>query len=204
MRRLVFLLFIGVYCSLQAQDMRTLFVEAPDSVFPLQPKRMRVELAEFAAAGMRYNLSNVLDGKSVIESVTDDYMLLRSSGVSTMQLRKLPLGDSFLICVVNTVVAEAADSRIAFFDSKWRRLPTGDFFAFPQISEFFVSSDAATSADAGLCDIYLVELLLGKDDNSLVTTYTMPDYMSDEDAGKVRPLLREIVFHWNGNRFVSE
>jgi hypothetical protein len=79
-----------------------------------------------------------------------------------------------------------------------------DFFAFPQISEFFVSSDAATSADAGLCDIYLVELLLGKDDNSLVATYTMPDYMSDEDAGKVRPLLREIVFHWNGNRFVSE
>ena len=200
----MFLLFVGLCCCMQAQDMRTLFVEAPDSVFPLQPKRMRVELAEFAAAGMRYNLSNALDGKSVIEYVTDDYMLLRSSGMSTMQLRKLPFGDSFVICVVNTVVAEAADSRIAFFDSKWRRLSAGEFFVFPQIKEFFVSSEAGTGAEAGLCDIYLVELLLGKENNSLVATYTMPDYMSDEEAEKVRPLLRAIVFRWNGNRFVSE
>lgn len=200
----MFLLFVGLCCCMQAQDIRTLFVEAPDSVFPLQPKRMRVELAEFAAAGMRYNLSNALDGKSVIEYVTDDYMLLRSSGMSTMQLRKLPFGDSFVICVVNTVVAEAADSRIAFFDSKWRRLSAGEFFVFPQIKEFFVSSEAGAGAEAGLCDIYLVELLLGKENNSLVATYTMPDYMSDEEAEKVRPLLRAIVFRWNGNRFVSE
>ena len=60
MRKLLLILLVCVCCCAQAQDVRTLFMEAPDSVFPLQPKRMRVELVEFANAGMRYELENSL------------------------------------------------------------------------------------------------------------------------------------------------
>lgn len=203
MRKFLLILLVCVCCCAQAQDVRTLFMEAPDSVFPLQPKRMRVELVEFANAGMRYELENALEGKSVIEVLADDYMLLRSSASSTVQVKLLPCGKDFVICVVNTVAAEAADSRIAFFDGKWRRLATASFFSFPEIADFFVSP-GENREEVGLCDIYLVSLGLNKDNLSIVADYTMPDYMSDEDAERVRPLLRSIVYEWNGERFVSE
>jgi hypothetical protein len=32
----------------------------------------------------------------------------------------------------------------------------------------------------------------------------MPDYMSSDDAAKVRALLRRIVYRWNGSSFVRE
>jgi hypothetical protein len=74
-------------------------------------------------------------------------------------------------------------------------------FTFPSIDEFFTSG---ASGYSDMCDIYLVSLTLSPVDNTLVAEYTMPAYMSMEDAEKVKPLLRKLVYRWNGVRYVIE
>jgi hypothetical protein len=120
-----------------------------------------------------------------------------------MQLKLLPLQGDTVICMVKSVKAEAADSRIYFYDKEWNALDGSAMFVYPSINDFFASAaDAATWSDA--CDIYLVSLALSAGDNTLVAEYTMPAYMSTDDAVKVNPLLRKLVYKWNGERFVIE
>jgi hypothetical protein len=97
------------------------------------------------------------------------------------------------------VKAEVADSRIDFYDSNWNKLQVDGRFAYPAISDFFISD---AEKYIGLCDMYLVSLTLNADDCTMVAEYTMPAYMNDGDAEKVLPLLRRIVYRWNGKRFV--
>ena len=102
---------------------------------------------------------------------------------------------------MNTVSAEASDSRIAFYDSGWKKLNAGCLFTAPSIRDFFNSTDEKL---LDICDIYLVSLDLSATENTLVAEYTMPDYMNSDDAAKVRALLRRIVYRWNGSAFVRE
>lgn len=196
-------LFLGVLSTSVAQNMSSLFVEAPDSVFPLLDKSLRADCIDFLDAGMKYAITNKLDGKSTLLELTADYMLLESTPVSTVQLKKLPMDEDFVICVVNTSVAESADSRVAFFSSSWERLPANRFFSAPSIRDFFSSQSAADEL-ADICDIYLVSLKLDAANTLMVAEYTMPSYMNEEDAEKVTPHLRKISYRWNGAGFVKE
>ncbi|MBO7301995.1 MAG: DUF3256 family protein [Bacteroidaceae bacterium] len=182
--------------------MKSLFVEAPDSVFPLLDKNQRADCVDFFDAGMQYGVTNKLEGKTTLVDLAPDYMLLETSGTLRMELKKLPLGDDFIICVVNTVTAEASDSRVAFFSSSWKRLDTSCFFAAPSIREFFTSQSAADEF-LNLCEIYLVSLKLNSADTGMVAEYTMPSYMNKDDADRVLSHLRRIVFVWDGKSFVQ-
>lgn len=204
MRKLLFfviLLFGGAMTMASAQDMRTIFLNAPDKIFPLLTGNDRADLVDFIEADMKAKVSNRLDGASELHELGRDYLMLATTASSTMQMKLLPVKDDTIICVVKTVKAEAADSRICFYDKEWNPIDTGSKFSFPSIVDFF-TSDADELVD--MCDIYLVSLTLSAADNSLVAEYTMPAYMNVDDAKRVKPLLRKLTYRWNGERFVIE
>lgn len=203
MKKILLLFFLLSVSSLPvcSQMMERLFMAAPDSVVPLLDENDRFELVEYAKAGMKSRVSNRLEDESVLKEIGTDYLFLQTTAISSMQMKLLPLGSDTVICVVNSVKVEAEDSRVAFFDSKWNRIPGDRFFKSPSIREFFQPSDTVGEY-VDMCDIYLVSLRLNANDNTLVAEYTMPDYMGAEDAALVRPLLRKLVYRWDGTRFV--
>lgn len=204
MRKLLFILFaIGAFASAQGQNMRTFFLNAPQEIFPLLTANCRADLVDYIDAEMRASVTNRLDGKSVLEELGNDYLAMASTASSRVEMKLLPCGGDTIVCVVNTVKAEVADSRIAFYDKEWNLLPADDFFTFPAIEEFFVPGSPVVE-HIDKCDIYLVSLSLSLDDITLVAEYTMPDYMFIDDAEAVKPLMSRIVYRWNGRCFVIE
>lgn len=205
MKKLLFILIAIVCCVLQsaAQDMRSLFLNAPDEIFPLLTRSNRADCIDYVDAGMEARVTNRLDGTSHLNKLTDDYFYMQVSSSSWCEAKLLPLGDDTLICMIKGVEAEAADSRLQFYDSKWNRLDADTFFREPAIAEFFLSADSA-ARHAGLCDIYLVKYSFSRDDKVLKAEYTMPAYMNVDDAAVVAPLLRVLTFRWDGKRFIRE
>ena len=68
MRKLLFLIcfmFSGAMSLVSAQDMRSLFMDAPDGIFPLLTKNLRADLVDYADAGMTAKVVNRFDGVSV-------------------------------------------------------------------------------------------------------------------------------------------
>ena len=205
MRKLLFIIILlcGAVSQMRSQEMSTIFLEAPDSVLPLLSKSYRADMVDYVDAGMTARVTNSLDGGSTLEELAADYMRLAVTASSTMQLKLLPLQGDTVICMVKSVNAEAADSRIYFYDKEWNMLDGRALFVYPSINDFFASAtDAAIWSDA--CDIYLVSLTLSAGDNTLVAEYTMPEYMNVDDAAKVKPLLRKLVYRWSGERFVID
>lgn len=184
-----------------AQDMRSLFLNAPDSLFPLLTRNNREDCIDFIDAGMRARVTNRLDGKSELVSVTPVYLKLSSSANSSVQMRLLPHKGDTIVAVVRSVCAEACDSRIAFYDRAWNHVSVP--FERPSVEEFFTVSDSLDYLLAR-CDIYLVELTLSPDDETLVAEYTMPRYMSVKDSALIAPKLVPLRYRWNGNSFVKE
>ena len=160
-----------------------------------------MDLIDLYESKINIPVTNRLDGKSSIKMLTDNYMYLTLSASSSMQIKMLTdVNGDTLLCVVNTVSAEAADSRIRLYKNDWQPVENG-FFDTPAIADFFIQSDNTKEA-LELADIYLVELNLSPEDNTLVAEYTLPRYMNKEDAARILPLLHKIVYIWDGRGFV--
>ena len=198
---LLLLVMFAALGEVAAQDMRSLFVNAPDTIFPLLTRTNREDCVDFLDAKMRARVSNRLDGKSELVVLTRSFLELQSSGSSTVQMKLLPFGGDSIISVVRTVCAEACSSRINFYKRDWSSVDIS--FVRPAVEDFFVSADSIDEA-LSFCDIYLVKLSLSSTDNTLVAEYTMPLYMNEEDAAFVSRRLSPILYRWNGSAFVKE
>lgn len=201
------LLFLFIFFAadsyLSAQSMRTLFVSMPDSIMPLLTKNNREDCIDFIDAGMQAVVTNRLDSKSELLQFTPNFLHLRTSKAGSMQLKILPTADDTLVCVVNTICAEACDSRIAFYTRKWQPMDSKKYFAPPIINDFFIPSDSVAEL-LDIADIYLVKISLSANDNTLVAEYTMPQYMLQGDSARVASNLRRLKYNWDGDRFVKE
>ena len=198
---IAFIAFMTLFCGvIQAQDLRTLFIEMPDTLQPLLTNNDRRDMIDFWDARMSTPVVNRLDGKSRITALTDDFLSVELSRSSSMQIKMLNnvAGDT-LLCIVNTVGAEAYDSRIHFYNSRWERVD-GSKFTMPSIADFFLPSDSVGKA-LEVSDIYLVKLSLKADNDSLKAEYTMPLYMSRSDSARVASQLRLLFYRWTGKRF---
>ena len=219
MKKIILLSFLFAFCVngiVSAQSMRTLFVEMPDSLMPLLTKNNREDCVDFIDAGMQARVTNRLDSKSELLKFTPDYLYLKTSSSGYMQMKMLPAEGDTILCVVNTVCAEACDSRIAFYTRDWQPLDGSRYFKKPLISDFFLCVDSiastnyeekkepyAESLDALLeiADIYLVHLTLSDRDNNLSAEYTMPRYMLQGDSARVVPNLRKLSYEWTASGF---
>lgn len=151
MKRILILIFVlCVYGAAgRAQDLKTLFVALPDSLSPLLTEVNRADFGDFLESGMKAEVKNRFGNMSEMTKLTSDYLFLKTTSASTLELKMLPLNDSVkVICAVSTYSAPAADSRIAFYDTNWHELPLSDFLRLPQEDEFYLKPASAVQADS--------------------------------------------------------
>ena len=120
---------IGLVCmlcsvSMQAQDLKSLYIALPDSLSPLLTKVNREDFGDFLASNMKAEVKNRFGQTSEMLKLTDDYLLVRISKSSKEEMKLLPLNDSVkVVCVVRTYEGPVADSDIRFYDTAWKELP---------------------------------------------------------------------------------
>ena len=90
---LTLLLLCGLQIAVPAQDMRTLFMSAPDAVLPLLPASLRADCVDFAEAGMSYPVTNALGGKSTLKVLKDDKRFIVSAAGKAEKAVALILGN---------------------------------------------------------------------------------------------------------------
>lgn len=185
-----------------AQEMRDIFIEMPDSIIPLLTQSNRADCVDFLDAKMRARVTNKFDGHSELLQLTSDYLKMQLTSHTFLQMKLLPRssGDT-IICMVNTVCAEARDSRIRFYTKKWQEVkPTTELFKKPTIKDFFIAGPSLEKI-LRTADIYLVELTLSPEATAMQANYTMPAYMSRTDSAFVTKSMHPIVYQWTGKIF---
>lgn len=204
------MIFVCIFCvmSVMAQNMKSVFVAMPDSVTPLLTKVNREDCIDFLDSNMKAVVKNRFGNVAEMKVLTDDYVLMQTSEVGTLEMKLLPLADSTkVICMVKTVNVPVADSSVRFYTSDWsQQLDVKEFLQFPSMDAFFLPNDSLKD-EAILtrkkADMHLMKAQLSKEDTSLTFTYTTPDYLNEEDREKLSPHLRKepIVLRWSEGKF---
>ena len=194
--------------SASAQDMKSVFIAMPDSITPLLTKVNKEDCVDFLDSQMKAAVKNRFDGTAEMKVLTEDYTLVQTSEIGTLEMKLLPVNDSTkVVCMVKTVCASACDSDVRFYASDWsKELDAASFLQRPSADVFFLPND--TLSEEGIlirkkADMHLMKASLSKDEPTLTFIYTTPDYLNQEDQEKLLPHLRKepVVLEWKDGKF---
>lgn len=188
--------------------MAAYFVAIPDQYLPQLEDAWRKDLVELYQSGKPAVLDNAMDGRSTLQKLTSDYLLLQTTERSAMEIRLLPLiNNTFIACMIRTVFAPAADSRVEFFTMDWQPLPATEIWSPAGMEGFFkegIDRDEDTYREArSFLDMELIHYQLDPDQLVIKATCTTPEYLSPEERKKVKPFLKDSpkVYTWKTGRF---
>ena len=201
-----FLLLLAVILHAEARTpMRQWLVAMPDSVMPLLTKNNRMDFIDFYDAQMAAVVTNRMDGSSRMNRLTDDYVQIRYTGSTDVEMKLLPVNDSTdVLCMVTTVRDAVDDSRIAFFDTEWKPLSVESYLTEPRIEDFCSTEQSNSAAQAwSKLDIFFRTYRLCAESTELQCVLTAMDYLSEEDREEVAPYVRKepITYRWTGNGY---
>lgn len=210
MKRLLLFICLLVSLSVQAQTLKELFVTMPDTLTPLLTKVNREDFGDFLASNMKAEVRNRFGKSSEMTELTDDYLYLKMTSVSSLEMKLLPLNDSLkVICVVQTYQAPVADSKIRFYDVGWKQLDASRFIDLPDDSLFFRKPVNEIQADSlqnlrTHTDVSLQEARLSADDRTITFHYTTPEYLDKKTSAELKTFLvqKPLQYIWAENRFV--
>lgn len=107
-----------------ARSAMDVFVQAPDSVFPLFSRTARMDMADYHSYNLPTAVANTLGGQSRIVESADDALLLQAGENSQIQLAVIPQGSDTVVAVVETVLTPIADSGVTFYRlADWSLVP---------------------------------------------------------------------------------
>lgn len=209
MKRLILSILLSVFVmGVKAQDMAALFVAMPDQNIPQLENAWRKDIIDLYNSGKEAKLKNTMNGFSVLQKLTSDYLSLQSTERTTIDMKLLPLvNNTYVICVVTTVNGPVPDSQIEFYTTEWAPLDASDLFS-PVSADWFIKEDADRNSNAFIdatsrLDMDLITYSLSPDDLTLTETFTTPLYLSKADREKVQPFLKDSpkVFTWEKFHF---
>ena len=204
------LIIVSIFCALSAtaQNMKSVFVLMPDSIAPLLTQTNKEDCIDFLDSNMKAVVKNRFGNEAEMKALTENYALMQTSPVGTLEMKLLPVNDSTnVVCMVKTVCASACDSEVHFYTSDWsKKLDAKNFLQTPEADAFFLPNDTLTDEDALIrkkADMHLMKVSLSKDDASLTYIYSTPDYLNKEDREKLLPHLRKepVVLRWQDGKF---
>ena len=187
-----------------AADLRTLFIDMPDSIMPTLTRSDRMDFIDYMDSGMKARVRNKLDGESVMTQLEDNMLTVMTSrsGRMNMVLFKMKK-DRNLICIIRTVTAKYEDSRLYFYTEDWKPVPAEELIELPQFDDYLTKE--ALHNDS--LDVFKKMSMLRLQSAAAVDGGLEFRYTSLEDLGedaeryeswfKPEPLR----YTWNGNKF---
>jgi len=206
MRRFIFgFLFACLFVWSGAQKMEDIFIKMPDDLLVQLEEAWRKDLVALFKSGKPAVVENTMMGKSILNKLTDDYLLLQSTERSSVEMRLLPLvNNTRIICMIQTIYGPVADSRVSFFTTEWQRLPSDDLFA-PVDADWFRKDDADPSAvdSFSSSELFLIKYSLSDEKPTLTAEYMTPHFLDDDNQKAMKVFLKteNKTYEWRSGRF---
>ena len=209
MRQVLFtVVFCFCLCKVSAQDIATVFINMPDQHIPQLEDAWRKDLVDLYQSGKEARLKNTMNGESILREMTKDYLLLRSTERTTVELKLLPLvNNTHIVCMITTVEGPVADSKVEFYTTAWQQLEAAELYT-PVEMEWFLKKEINRNSEdykhaVSRLDMHLFKYRLSANDLTMTATYMTPEYLSKEDRDKVSSFLKDLpkVYTWTKSRF---
>lgn len=205
-------LLIATLLHVDAQSpMRDLWIQMPDSVVAYLDVNSRTEMADFYEMKVKTGSKNLLEGKSAIDSLTNDYIHVTLNSSTTLQIKKLQTESSFVICLIKTFTAPEPESEVSFFSSSWK--PLKNTFGLPVtndasslIEQFTTRPDTISQERyeelASMLDPVMISAEMSV--NEQVVTFSLSHPLIEKsEILNINAIFKQRKFKWNGQTFIE-
>ena len=205
-KRILTILLICVAASgpAHAEDLRTLFINMPDSVMPALTRSDRMDFLDFMDSGMKARAVNKLGGESVMTALSERMLSVTTSGSGRFDMVLLPRKNSSnLICIIKTVTARYEDSRLAFYNEDWTPVDAKQLIELPKLEDYLTREALRQDSLSYFMKLSILRLQsVTPADNTLEFRYTSLDYIG-EDSDRYSSWIKSdpIIYTWTGKRF---
>ena len=195
-KHLLAALLLGLAAPVAGQSaIGRLYVDMPEAVDPVMPRKQRAELLEYVKAGMGDSIANRF-GRQAHMTVLDTLhhrIVVRNTATSTLELKLLAHGGDTAVALVRTVCTPLCHSALQLYDTRWRALPAP---ALPRSADWLDGERAARhGADTAnlrrMLAADFVSLTFAPGGDTLLVRNHILDYLGEEDRERVRPYLKE-------------
>lgn len=176
-----------------APTMAELFKEMPDSLLPYITHNDRLDMIDYLDAKMKAEVTNKLNGKSTLDSISANYLHLTLNEAVTVEMGTLPTEKltadscSHVICVITTYGSPAIESTLKFYTAKWNDWQP----AKPMVPEEILPP---TQPDS------FVTAKFGENVSEIILTLSKP-VISDENTPQNEEKRQKSV-KWGGNTII--
>ena len=195
-KTLIIICFLTCWLCVSAQSLREVWIEMPDSILPYLSKSQRTELADYVEMKAEPVVLNVFGDSVRIERMTNNYLLVKASEVTLLEIKFL---DNNTLALVQTWKAPAAESKLSLFDLQWQPKE-----AVVEYNENIVKPDTMTDEEfndlKSLMYPRLKEYRLSPENNSLSVSWNYP-LLSKKELKRMVDLLKPQVLNWTGRDF---
>ncbi|QUB72579.1 DUF3256 family protein [Prevotella melaninogenica] len=195
-KTLIIICFLTCWLCVSAQSLREVWIEMPDSVLPYLSKSQRTELVDYVDMKADPAVLNVFGDSVRIERMTNNYLLVKASKVTRLEIKLL---DNNTLALVQTWKAPVAESKLSLFNLQWQPKE-----AVVVYNENIVKPDSMSEEEfADLKSLMyprMREYRLSAENNSLSVSWNYP-LLSKKDVKRVADLLKMQVVNWTGKDF---
>ena len=192
--------------SMHAQRMmKDFWMSMPDSLVEYLDATKKHEMIDFYGMGVRAEVFNLLEGMSVMDTLTARHAAVTLSESSKLSVSLLPKNDGdTLICMVSTFLGPQPESTVSFYDSSWRKVPSEGILPELDAMSFMQRPDTMDIDEfekmASLVDPIMISAEFHPTDDTLVYRLSTP-LLSKSDRERLDAILVERRYKWDGNSF---
>ena len=198
------LVVVMAFPAMAQRTMRDFIITMPDSLVEYLNKTKRTEMVDFYDMGVKAETFNLLQGSTVLDSLTNTFADISVNKSQRMQLALLPLHEAdTLICMVNSFLGEAPESEVHFFNTQWMPMPSKDFLDEVAASQLMQRPDTMDVERydelVRFFDPVMIAAVMTPDSN-LIFQLSTP-MVTMEEKKQLDAIMLQKKFKWNRQRF---
>ena len=191
--------------GMQARTVGDIFVASTDDALNVIPQNDRAEmLAYLREAGRVVPTETAYGEEAVLLRATDNYLKVRMSCASQIEMLMLTHKRDTVVLVIETVETPAPDSRIMAIDTEGTPLPLDRVFKVPQMKDFVrvTKGTKKKREDVLKCVRFpLISYTVNDSAMTLTARQNLKDFMSADDYAEIAPYLTDsLTFRAKGTR----
>ena len=195
-------------CCFQMQAQRAMkdfWMSMPDSLCEYLNANKRREMVDFYGMGVRAETYNLLEGMSVMDTLTTHHTVVTLSPASQLPVALFEKADGdSLLCVVSTFLGPQPESVLTFYDKEWHPVQVDDFVPQIQAADLMHRPDTMDVDEydrlVRLIDPVMTSASFSPSDASLTFRLSTP-LLSANDRQRVDAILVDRNYKWDGRAF---
>ena len=202
---MIAVLAMVAFAASQARTVGDIFVASTDDALNVIPQNNRAEmLAYLREAGRVVPTETAYGEEATLLRATDNYLKVRMSCASQIEMLMLTHKRDTVVLVVQTVETPVLDSRIMAIDTEGAPLPLERVFKVPQMKDFVrVTKGTKKKREDVLKSVRfpLISYTINDSAMTLTARQNLKEFMSTDDYAEIAPYLADsITYRATGTR----